>query len=108
MAVFGRAGTVLGPLLMALVSEWLSTHQARGVTKQFVGMAALSQVSFDLRGGEILGPNGSRKTTLVNVISGRSSPGRWTCAHHPGEEGLPGIVSPSLNLAFSPQRRRNG
>ncbi len=47
--------------------------EARGVTKLFGGLAAVSQVSFDLRDGEILGligPNGSGKTTLVNVITG--------------------------------------
>lgn len=50
--------------------------QARGVTKVFGGLAALSGVSFDLREGEILGligPNGSGKTTLVNVITGTLS-----------------------------------
>jgi branched-chain amino acid transport system ATP-binding protein len=47
--------------------------QARGVTKLFGGLAAVSQVSFELREGEIfglIGPNGSGKTTLVNVITG--------------------------------------
>ena len=46
---------------------------ARGVTKRFGGLAAVSEVTFDLREGEILGligPNGSGKTTLVNVITG--------------------------------------
>jgi branched-chain amino acid transport system ATP-binding protein len=46
---------------------------ARGVTKRFGGLAAVSDVSFDLAEGEILGligPNGSGKTTLVNVITG--------------------------------------
>jgi ABC-type branched-subunit amino acid transport system ATPase component len=47
--------------------------EARGVTKRFGGLAAVSEVSFELRDGEILGligPNGSGKTTLVNVITG--------------------------------------
>ena len=46
---------------------------ARGVTKKFGGLAAVSDVSFDLAEGEILGligPNGSGKTTLVNLITG--------------------------------------
>src|SRR5215216_2287949 len=46
---------------------------ARGVTKHFGGLAAVSDVTFHLDEGEILGvigPNGSGKTTLVNVITG--------------------------------------
>jgi branched-chain amino acid transport system ATP-binding protein len=47
--------------------------EARLVTKKFGGLAAVSDISFDLGEGEILGligPNGSGKTTLVNVICG--------------------------------------
>lgn len=47
--------------------------QARRVTKLFGGLAAVSLVDFDLYEGEILGligPNGSGKTTMVNVITG--------------------------------------
>jgi branched-chain amino acid transport system ATP-binding protein len=47
------------------------------ITKQFGGLLALSQVSFDVIRGEILGiigPNGSGKTTLFNVISGLYPP----------------------------------
>jgi branched-chain amino acid transport system ATP-binding protein len=50
--------------------------EARGVTKHFGGLAAVSRVDFDLRDGEILGligPNGSGKTTLVNVVTGALS-----------------------------------
>jgi len=51
--------------------------EARGVTKRFGTLAALKDISFEMREGEILGvigPNGAGKTTLVNVISG-SAPG---------------------------------
>jgi ABC-type branched-subunit amino acid transport system ATPase component/MFS family permease len=44
-----------------------------GVSKRFGGLAALSDVSFSARGGEIvgfMGPNGAGKTTLFDVISG--------------------------------------
>ena len=47
--------------------------EVRGMTKRFGGLAAVSEVSFDLQGGEILGligPNGSGKTTLVNLVTG--------------------------------------
>jgi branched-chain amino acid transport system ATP-binding protein len=43
------------------------------VSKFFGGLAALSQVSFDANEGEItalIGPNGSGKTTALNVITG--------------------------------------
>jgi branched-chain amino acid transport system ATP-binding protein len=44
-----------------------------GVGKHFNGLAVLENVSFSLRPGEILGlvgPNGSGKTTAINLISG--------------------------------------
>lgn len=49
----------------------------QSVVKTFGGFRALDGLSFSLRGGEILGlvgPNGSGKTTCINVISGLYRP----------------------------------
>ncbi|HKF72547.1 MAG TPA: ABC transporter ATP-binding protein [Stellaceae bacterium] len=48
-----------------------------GLTKRFDGFPAVSQVSFEVREGEILGligPNGSGKSTTFNLISGALKP----------------------------------
>lgn len=45
----------------------------RAVTKRFGGLTALSDVTFSLAQGEVLGlvgPNGSGKSTMLNVLSG--------------------------------------
>ncbi len=53
--------------------------EVKGVSRFFGGLAALTEVSFDVVKGEILGligPNGAGKTTLFNVVNGFYSPSR--------------------------------
>jgi ABC-type branched-subunit amino acid transport system ATPase component/ABC-type branched-subunit amino acid transport system permease subunit len=57
----------LGPVVLSV----------RGVSKSFSGLSAVSEVSFDVQAGEILGiigPNGAGKTTLINLINGFVKP----------------------------------
>ncbi|RTZ92806.1 MAG: ABC transporter ATP-binding protein [Deltaproteobacteria bacterium] len=53
--------------------------EGRGITKEFGGLVAVSEVDFVLNKGEILGligPNGAGKTTIINMISGTYPPTR--------------------------------
>ena len=55
----------------------MSLIEVRNVSKKFGGLAALTDLSFVLNKGEILGligPNGAGKTTMFNVINGFYSP----------------------------------
>ncbi len=48
-----------------------------GLTRRFGGLVAVSNVSLDLRVGEVhvvIGPNGAGKTTLTNLLSGDLPP----------------------------------
>ena len=47
--------------------------EVRGLTKYFGGLAAVKDVDFDAKSGEIMGiigPNGAGKTTVFNLIAG--------------------------------------
>jgi branched-chain amino acid transport system ATP-binding protein len=51
--------------------------EARGLTKRYGGVIAISNVDLEVREREIvglIGPNGAGKTTLFNVLSGFASP----------------------------------
>uniref|UniRef100_A0A7V6A5Q8 ABC transporter ATP-binding protein n=1 Tax=Desulfobacca acetoxidans TaxID=60893 RepID=A0A7V6A5Q8_9BACT len=77
--------------------------EVRDVTKRFGGLQALSEVTFDLSAGEILGligPNGAGKTTLFNVINGVFRPNRGKVIFR-GEDitGMPPYEVASRGLA---------
>ncbi len=53
--------------------------EARNVSKSFGGLEAISEMSFGIRGGEILGiigPTGAGKSTLFNILTGLYRPDR--------------------------------
>jgi branched-chain amino acid transport system ATP-binding protein len=54
--------------------------QARGVSKRFGGLLAVSRVDFELTSGiaSIIGPNGAGKTTLFNIFTGLDAPDEGT------------------------------
>mgnify|MGYP001268947113 CR=1 FL=1 len=59
--------------------------KAQNITKQFGGLRALQDVSFDIEQGQIfglIGPNGAGKTTLFNCLTGTYRPtfGKFTFA----------------------------
>ena len=47
--------------------------EMKNITLRFGGVAAITDISFDIREGEIraiIGPNGAGKSSMLNVISG--------------------------------------
>ncbi|MCL5253919.1 MAG: ABC transporter ATP-binding protein [Candidatus Thermoplasmatota archaeon] len=72
--------------------------EARGITKTFGKMEALSNVHVGVEKGKILaliGPNGSGKTTLINIVSGLLFP----------DEGE--ILFEGKNISSLPPHRRS-
>jgi branched-chain amino acid transport system ATP-binding protein len=72
--------------------------EARGITKRFGGLEALSGVSLTVRRGEIyglIGPNGAGKTTFFNVLTGFYTPdaGEFYFEGKPLDVGAPHRVA---------------
>ena len=62
---------------MSLERTGESILQLNGVTKRFLGLVAVDNVSFEVKKGEVfalIGPNGAGKTTLFNCITGMFPP----------------------------------
>src|SRR5438132_9487344 len=85
--------------------------QVEGVSLSFGGVRALTDVSFDIRKGEIraiIGPNGAGKTSMLNVINGFYHPqqgritfkGRTRAKMRPYEAARGGIARTFQNVAL--------
>ena len=75
---------------------------ARGLGRTFGGLAAVSELSFEVEKGEIfaiIGPNGAGKTTTLNLLSGLLAPSTGTI-HLDGTDitGLPSYRRCHLGL----------
>ncbi|MBV8851115.1 MAG: ABC transporter ATP-binding protein [Methylobacteriaceae bacterium] len=88
--------------------------EARGLTKRFGGLTAVSDVSFGIDEGEIIGifgPNGSGKTTTLSLIAGMLAPtagdlvwqGQGIVGRRPFEIAEMGIVKTFQNPQLFPE-----
>lgn len=77
--------------------------QVEGLTKRFGGLVAVSDVSFDVARGEILGilgPNGAGKTTLFNLLTGFIRPDQGR-VHLDGRQLLRQSPAQRVNLGLA-------
>jgi branched-chain amino acid transport system ATP-binding protein len=76
--------------------------QARGITKRFSGISALSDVDLDVDPGEmvgLIGPNGAGKTTFFNCLLGMLKPEAGT-VHFDGRDVTRWPVHQRARLGF--------
>lgn len=77
--------------------------QVEGLTKRFGGLVAVSDVSFEVARGEILGilgPNGAGKTTLFNLLTGFIRPDQGR-VHLDGRQLLRQTPAQRVNLGLA-------
>ena len=88
--------------------------EVRGLEKSFPGVRALSDISFDVRAGEVhalLGENGAGKSTLIKIVSGVYQPdageilidGRATRFATPEEAKRAGVATIYQELLLFPE-----
>ena len=87
----------------------MSILQTKGLSKNFGGLAALSDIDLTVQDGEIrgiIGPNGAGKTTLFNVISGvyRPTSGQITYLKGQRIDGLSSSKIAEMGLVRTFQR----
>lgn len=73
--------------------------EVRSIAKQFGGLTALTDVSFDVQQGELVGlvgPNGAGKSTLFNIIAGVFPPSAGTISLN-GQD-VTGLASHALAM----------
>ena len=64
--------------------------EVRALSKRFGARTALSEVSFEVRAGEVvavIGPNGAGKTTLLGILAGVTAPSAGEVTRPPREVG---------------------
>ena len=85
--------------------------EVKNITLRFGGVKALTDISFDIKKGEIraiIGPNGAGKSSMLNVINGFYTPqegaitykGRHRKAMRPHEAASTGIARTFQNIAL--------
>ena len=79
--------------------------ELRHVTKRFLGIAAVDQVSFTAQPGEItgyLGPNGSGKSTTLKMITGLMEPTSGEILFH-GERIQRDLIAYKQRMGYVPE-----
>src|SRR3954462_12053129 len=75
-----------------------------GITKHYAGVAALTDVSFEVLPGEVhalLGENGAGKSTLMNIASGALAPDEATIVFGGSEvQSLTPALAQELGIAI--------